>query len=245
MTLPNWAFDYPPEKDRKYPERFTHDYFRDSLPQDLFQFEQAAVDGDVGMVRTLLEKGVDKNAPLDNNGMTALMIAAMMGNWDLIQLLVEEHGADLDGPLSKSGFRAIDFAGYNHFRFPNEHPITEYLKSKGSKHTWWGALYAGDFQRVKEYVDHGQDIDEINPVLFNGNAVYHATMAGQARIAQWLVAKGGTIAVRNCHNVDTDEMQWSIGRGDAFYYKAQGCENPSVPNYNGIDHFTPGVSART
>ena len=26
--------------------------------------------------------------------------------------------------------------------------------------------------------------------------------------------------VRNCHTIDTHEMKWSIGRGDAFVYKA-------------------------
>ena len=57
--------------------------------------------------------------------MTALMIACTMGNWDLIQVLVEDFEADLDGPLSRAGWapvgplfhglvglRAIDYAGY-------------------------------------------------------------------------------------------------------------------------------------
>ena len=35
--------------------------------------------------------------------MTALMIACTMGNWDLIQVLVEDFEADLDGPLSRAG----------------------------------------------------------------------------------------------------------------------------------------------
>merc|ERR1712094_103686 len=80
------------------------------------------------------------NAALNNNHMTALMISCMMGNWDLIQMLVEEFGADLDGPISRVGWRAIDYAAAEGFRFPNEHPIVEYLKSQGSQHTWWGAV---------------------------------------------------------------------------------------------------------
>ncbi|CAJ1370762.1 unnamed protein product [Effrenium voratum] len=207
-------------KERKYPQRYSGDYFRDTLPSDLYELEQAVVDGDVFTVRKLLQAGVNLNAPLDSNHMTALMIACMMGNWDLIQLLVEDFDADLDGPLSRAGLRAIDYAGYEGFRFPSEHPICEYLKSKGSQHTWWGACCAGDFNRVKEYVDNGQDVDEINPVLWNGNGVFIAKEFGHNSIAQYLLTKGATVVIRNCHTIDTHEMKWSIGRGDAFFYKA-------------------------
>jgi hypothetical protein len=236
MTLPIWAFDYPPEEERKYPERFSADYFRDTLPADLWEFENAVVDGDVFTVRKCLEAGVNPNAPLDANHMTALMIACMTGNWDILVLLVEEFDADLDGPLSRSGFRAIDFAGYEGYRFPNEHPITEYMKSKGSQHTWWGALCAGDFKRVKEYVDNGQDVDEVNPVLWNGNGVFIAQEFGQNRIAQYLVSKGATVCVRNNHNVDTHEMKWDIGRNTAFFYKQCKIERPGVGKE---DCYTP------
>jgi len=236
MTIPAWALDYPPMEERKFPDRFTGDYFRDTLPQDLSELEGAVVDGDVQSVRKLLEAGVDKNAPLDSNLMTPLMISCMMGNWDLIKLLVEDFDADLDGPLSRAGFRAIDYAGAQGYHFPNEHPITEYLKSKGSQHTWWGAICAGDFLRVKEFVENGQDIDEVNPVLWNGNAIFLASEYGKARIAQYLITKGGTVMTRNCHNVDSHEMKWSIGRGDAFYYKVQDIEKPGMGVY---DHYVP------
>mmetsp|Transcript_56534 Transcript_56534/g.132590 ORF Transcript_56534/g.132590 Transcript_56534/m.132590 type:complete len:242 (-) Transcript_56534:104-829(-) len=236
MTLPLWAFEYPLEEDRKFPERFTNDYFTDTLPEDLFALENAIVDGDVNTVRKLLAAGVDKDAPLNSSYMTALMIACMMGNWDLIQLLVEDYEADMDGPVSRAGFRAIDYAAAQGFRFPNDHPICEYLKSKGSQHTWWGAVIAGDFKRVAEYVDNGQDVDETNPVLWNGNAMMLAQEYGNPRVAQWLATKGATVMVRNCHNIDTHEMKWSVGRGDSFYYKAQKVEKKGTGIY---DHYAP------
>lgn len=228
MSLPNWAFDYPVEEERKNPSRYSKDYHRDSLPEDLYQLESATVDGNVSEVRRLLEEGVDMNAALDNNKMTSLMIACLMGNWDIIQMLVEEFEADLDGPLSRAGFRAIDYAGHQGYKFPNRHPICEYMKSKGSQHTWWGALVAGDFKRVKEYVENGQDIDEINPVLWNGNSVFIAHEFGNPRVAQWLIAKGGCQMIRNCHNIDTHDMKWSIGRGDAFFYRQNKIERPEA-----------------
>mmetsp|Transcript_30451 Transcript_30451/g.80752 ORF Transcript_30451/g.80752 Transcript_30451/m.80752 type:complete len:239 (+) Transcript_30451:69-785(+) len=236
MSLPQWALDYPPEEERKNPERYSGDYFRDTLPQDLWEFENAVVDGDVFTVRKCLEAGVNPNAPLDSNSLTGLMIACTMGNWDIVQLLVEDFDADLDGPLSRAGMRAVDYAGAQGYRFPNEHPITEYLKSQGSQHTWWGAVASGDFMRVKEFVDNGQDVDECNPVLWNGNGIFIAQEFGQMRIAQYLVTKGGTAMVRNCHTVDSHENKWSIGRHDAFFYKSTKCERPGVGN---LEHYAP------
>mmetsp|Transcript_74585 Transcript_74585/g.188556 ORF Transcript_74585/g.188556 Transcript_74585/m.188556 type:complete len:368 (+) Transcript_74585:1322-2425(+) len=236
MSVPSWALDYPALEERKFPERYSGDYYRDSLPQDLWEFENAVVDGDVFTVRRLLEAGVNPNEPLDANHMTALMISCFMGNWDLVQLLVEDFEADLDGPLSRSGLRAIDYAACQGYRFPNEHPITEYMKSKGSQHTWWGAVIACDFPRVKEYVENGQDLDEVNPVLWNGNAIFLAQEFGNQRIAQYLLTKGATVMVRNCHNIDVHEMKWSIGRGDAFFYKAQRVERQGA----GVEeHYAP------
>lgn len=236
MSLPAWALDYPAAAERKNPERYSGDYFRDTLPQDLWEFENAVVDGDIFTVRSLLEAGLNPNAHLDSNHMTGLMIACMMGNWDMVQMLVEDFDVDLDGPLSRAGLRAIDYAGIQGYRFPNEHPITEYLKAKGSQHTWWGAVASGDFPRVLEFVENGQDIDEINPVMWNGNAVFLAQEFAQARIAQYLVSKGGAVMVRNCHNIDTHEMKWSIGRSDAFFYKAQKLERPGA---GVIDNYMP------
>jgi len=236
MTIPQWALDYPVEEDRKYPERYSGDYFRDTLPQDLHEFENAVVDGDIFTVRSCLEAGLNPNMPLDSNNQTALMIACTMGNWDLVQMLTEDFCADLDGPVSRSGMRAVDYAAMQGYRLPNEHPIAEYLKSRGSLHTWWGALCAGDFQRVKEYIDNGQDIDEVNPVLWNGNGIFLATEFGHRRIAQYLLSKGGTVAVRNCHTIDSHEMKWSIGRGDSFYYKAQKMERPGA---GVLEHYEP------
>jgi hypothetical protein len=246
------TYEYPDKEERKYPERFTNDAFRDNLPEDLWRLENACVaasGNDEGAnerwieeVRRIIRCGADVNAPLDKDGLTPLMIACKMGTWPLVKALVEEMDADLDGPISRAGFRAIDYAGYEGFRFPNEHPITCYLKSKGSQHTWWGALWAGDLPRVAEYIDHGQDIDEINPVLWNGNGVWHAMWSGNARVMQYLIARGGTQAIRNCHNPDTHEDMWSIGRGDAFYYKEQKLtlENTDHGHIiaNGVPHYS-------
>ena len=70
----------------------------------------------------------------------------------------------------RSGLRAIDYAARELFRWPNEVPIVDYLKSMGSQHTWWGAAIAGDLRRMEVYLQNGQDpkrcLDQRGGVLF-------------------------------------------------------------------------------
>merc|ERR1712113_762931 len=103
-----------------YPERYTGDIFRDSLPELEFKLEEAAIRGDVAEVHDLIEQGADKNAPLDKDLRTPLMIACDLGWFNLVKWLIEMEGVDMDGPISRCGFRAIDYAGKNQFRWPNE-----------------------------------------------------------------------------------------------------------------------------
>merc|ERR1711862_695206 len=220
-TPPN---DYPPMEERPYPERFTNDIVRDSLPDLDFQLEEACVKGDIDQVHELISNGANKNAPLDKEGKTALMIACQLGWFDLVKHLVEVEDVEIDA-MSRAGLRAIDYAGKERFRWPNEDvEIADYLKTQGSQYTWWGAAFCGDYNRLQVFLENGQDINEINPVLWNYNALDCALHGGCASTVQWLIARGALIMVRNCHVAVWDEMLWSIGRGDSFMYKEWGIE---------------------
>lgn len=218
-------------EDRKYPERFTNDYFRDCLPELEFKLENAVVKGDTDWVHSLIDQGADKNAILDKEGRTALMIACELGWIDVVKQLVAVERVDMDGTISKCGFRAIDYAGKEQFRWPNEIEIADYLKSKGSQYTWWGAAFAGDIRRLDTYIQNGQDVNEINPVWYNYNAMDCAIHGGCSKAASFLCARGALIQIRNCHVSITDEMLWSIGRGDAFMYKEWGLEKGDAVKY--------------
>jgi len=227
--IPGVQVDYPPMEERPYPERFTNDIFRDSLPELEFQLEEALVKGDIGQVHELIAQGADKNAPLDKDLKTPLMVACQLGWFDLVKHLVEVEDVDIDGPISRCGFRAICYAGKELFRWPNEDvEIVDYLKCQGSQFTWWGAAFSGDIRRLDTYLANGQDINEINPVMWNFNAIDCAIQGGCGKAAQFLIARGGLIMVRNCHVPVFDEMLWSIGRGDSYMYKEWGIEEGSV-----------------
>ena len=126
--------EYPAEDDHSHTEMFSNGCFRDSLPEDLYQLESAVVDGDVHPVRKCPETGANVNAFLDPNHLKALMLAGTTGDWDVSRVFVEDFDADLDGPVSRAGTRAINYAGYQGHCFPVGHPICEYLKSEGSQH---------------------------------------------------------------------------------------------------------------
>mmetsp|Transcript_15309 Transcript_15309/g.49091 ORF Transcript_15309/g.49091 Transcript_15309/m.49091 type:complete len:257 (-) Transcript_15309:112-882(-) len=233
LQLPVAPSEYPPLQERLFPERFTDDYFRDRLPELEFRLEEACVRGDVQAAHDLIAEGADKNAPLDKELKTPLMIACQLGWFNLVKWLVEMEGVDMDGPISRRcassagllqprrcGFRAIDYAGKEQFRWPNEdREIADYLKTMGSNYTWWGACYSGDIPRIDEYLDNGQDINEINPILHNYNGIECAIFGGNGKAAQFMVARGGLIMIRNCHVPVMEEMLSSIGRGDSFMYK--------------------------
>jgi len=223
--------EYPQEEECPFPERFTGDFFRDSLGEHEFQLEQAAVGGNIQRVHRLIELGANKDAPLDKDGRTALMIACELGWMELVRNLVEVEDCDMDGPLSRAGLRAIDYAGKAQFRWPHNKPIADYLKSRGSQYTWWGAAFAGDLRRLDTFIEHGQDINEINPVLWNYNAVDCAIYSSCGKATHWLIARGGTIMVRNCHVPIVNEMAWSVGRSDTFLYKEMGLEEGDYVKY--------------
>lgn len=56
-------------------------------------FVQAAERGELALVKSMLEKGVDVNAR-NKYGQTALILAAARGHFDVVKLLLEK-GADL------------------------------------------------------------------------------------------------------------------------------------------------------
>lgn len=211
-------------EERPFPERYTADIVRDSLGEAEFAFEDAVNAGDIAKAKEFIGQGVNVDTILDSQGRTGLMIACASGCMEMVQYLVEQENADMDGPIARNGFRAIDFAGKEQFRWPNPNPIADYLKSKGSQYTWWGAACAGDIRRLNVFIENGQDINDVNPILYNWNALDCAIHTGNAKAAAFLVARGAFLPVRNCQPALLDTQMWSLGRDDSYMYKEWGVE---------------------
>jgi len=188
-------------------------------------FEHACCMGDSDVIDWYVTNhDVDLNAIVEereNHGDTPLMTGVRNGNFYFVRRLVTHFGVDMDGPVNEAGFRAIDLAAKLQMFEPAGIAIYDWLKKMGSKTTWWGAAMYGDFPRIQEFLDNGQDIDEINPIEWNRNAVEMAIEQGQGKCAKWLVTKGATIMVRNCNCPMTRAEAWDIGREESYYHKEE------------------------
>merc|ERR1712087_863924 len=75
--------------------------------------------------------------------------------------------------------------------------IVNYLKDKGSEYTWRGALIGGDLDRINEFLENGQDIEERVGYFVEGNyqmtGVQMAFKYGRYNIGRYLLVLGAVV----------------------------------------------------
>merc|ERR1711865_400549 len=75
--------------------------------------------------------------------------------------------------------------------------IVNYLKGKGLEYTWRGAVIGGDIDRINEFLENGQDIEERVGYYCEGNyqmtAVELATKYGRYYVSRYLMVLGAVI----------------------------------------------------
>ncbi|CAK9081821.1 unnamed protein product [Durusdinium trenchii] len=160
--------------------------------------------GNMAWAKECVKKGVDVNARLDAYGGTALFLAIEQGNWSMVKWLIEEAGVDME-VLDYGGYNALDYAAACHWHHPDRPPqmpdgklapmdIASYLKSQGMKYTWFGAALAEDIDRLWEFLDNGQDVNERGG-HFNKSALEEAADNGGYWTAKFLMVKGAQVSV--------------------------------------------------
>lgn len=160
--------------------------------------------GNMAWAKECVKKGVDVNARLDAYGGTALFLAIEQGNWPMVKWLVEEAQVDMQ-VLDYGGYNALDYAAACHWHHPDRPPmladgklapmdIASYLKSQGMKYTWFGAALAEDIDRLWEFLDNGQDVNERGG-HFNKSALEEAADNGGYWTAKFLMVKGAQVSV--------------------------------------------------
>merc|ERR1719291_1256736 len=75
--------------------------------------------------------------------------------------------------------------------------IVNYLKDKGLEYTWRGAIIGGDIDRINDFLQNGQDIEERTGYFCEGGyqltGVQMATKFGRYSIARYLMVLGAVV----------------------------------------------------
>jgi len=174
--------------------RIRGNVYVDSLPDDVQQFENACSFGDIDWMREMIKKGVDVDIVLDPKGNTAVMMACERGDLKAVKFLVTECKADFE-IKDYGGHNAVDICalcGFDGRQGEDEVDISTFLLEKGAMYSWFGAAAGGDLERLQEFIDNGQDLEERGS-YGNRTAVQIATDTGRAYVTRFLMVKGAVV----------------------------------------------------
>ena len=173
---------------------------------------EAAADGNIALVKSLIAGGVDVNTP-NIWGWTPLYIASGIGYEDIVNLLIAK-GANVDTP-NKSGETPL------HFAFSNGHKdIAELLIENGADfrkaanngitplHT---VAEQGHIDIVTLLIDKGADVNANTQKSWAGTPLHQAAGGGHIDIVKLLIANGANVNSKN--NNDGTPLHWAAAGG--------------------------------
>merc|ERR1712066_487133 len=151
----------------------------------------------------LHKKGANVNCRLDEKGTTPLMLAVEGGWANIVKFLVDYTDIDL-AAVDSGNFNAADIAAMNGYMSFEERglndmvaDIVNFLKDKGLEYSWGGAIIGGDIDRINEFLENGQDIEERIGYFCEGNyqltGVQMASKYGRMNISRYLMCLGAVI----------------------------------------------------
>ncbi|KAH8154979.1 uncharacterized protein LAJ45_01512 [Morchella importuna] len=180
----------------------------------------ASARGRKSLILKLLAQGAKIHVNrTDEDGMTALHSATLLGNWDIVKLLLE-NGADIEA-RNAEGWTPLLCASIT-----GDHQTASILLEKGAdiatrclKYPRWTALYyaaaLGRFEVVDLLIKRGSSIEatEMSRVISN------AVVAGEKRTVQLLLshAKYDTVPKVTWPEHDLSNMLSSMAKSDMLY----------------------------
>lgn len=151
-----------------------------------YEFQRAALDGDIDKVREFLTAGQDANAQTPE-GHTALLGASFIGRLDIMQLLLDA-GADVSLTTDQDS-TALDYAVTS-----SQVEAVRLLMEHGAKArptSLHGAVEQGSEAMVKLLLEHGADVNAVDE---DGRTpLAWAEFLGQDEIAEVLREAGGVL----------------------------------------------------
>ncbi|KAL8189630.1 hypothetical protein R6Q57_029196 [Mikania cordata] len=171
----------------------------------------AALRGDDLLLQKLLERGLDPNES-DNNGRTALHIAASQGNINCVLLLLD-HGADPNSRDSEGNVPLWEAILGNH------ESVTTILKDNGA------TLFSGDVGQfsciaaeqnklytLKQIINHGGDIT--TPKTNGSTALHVAVCEGNIEMVKFLLTQAADIDKPDDHGWTPRDLADQQGHHD-------------------------------
>lgn len=162
---------------------------------------QAAADGDIEQVKSLISKGADINAK-DEDGDTALHIAIDHGRQDVVKPLLDK-GADINTKTRYGGRTPLHQACLR-----GQTDTAELLIAKGADvnaiDSIWGAkplacaAYEGHKNTVELLLSKGADINHKNRA--GNTALSDAAFRGNLDVVEFLIAKGAKVDEKNYYD---------------------------------------------
>lgn len=153
------------------------------------QFFQSAFEGNIGVIRDAIRKGVDVNS-LDDNKRTALMLAAYNGHEGIVRLLIEKN-ADVD-LVDGSNRTALMFASSG----PFNSTVVELLNANADMNVvdnvehWTALMFAaseGQMVVVQTLIAKGADLSLKD---IDGESAYDFALANQhPEVAEFIKSK--------------------------------------------------------
>ena len=151
--------------------------------------QEAAAEGDVKAVKSMIAQGVDVDSREDGFHKTALHRAAMSGHKDVAKLLID-NGARLDARDGWPGGTALDYAVRQ-----NHKEIVDLLRAKVAETSIHGAASLGVLDKVKAFLESGVDVNAKDD---QGMTPLHvAAQGGHKEVVEFLLSKDADVKVQN------------------------------------------------
>ena len=145
------------------------------------QLIEAAKQGDLTLVKNLLDEGATVNATL-KDGSTALMWATISGNTELAKLLLDK-GADVNAKADD------EFSAFMWAAIMEHQDIVNLLKSRGAEMTLPIAAMLGDKAELQRLIEAGADVNAQD--RRGRTALMNAAQRGHIEVMKLLLEKGG------------------------------------------------------